>query len=86
MILVKKFRRHVGGQVLGTAPRTGLASPARQGEKPLVAQVKPLTAAQKDQMYKNQTRSEMQRRLDRAKEVFNPRKGEFGITELLLGR
>jgi len=37
-------------------------------------------------MYKNQTRSEMQRRLDRAKEVFNPRKGEFGITELLLGR
>jgi hypothetical protein len=73
-------------QVLGTAPRTGIASPARQGEKPLVAQVKPLTAAQKDQMYKNQTRSEMQRRLDRAKEVFNPSKGEFGITELLLGR
>lgn len=73
-------------QVLGTAPRTGIASPARQGEKPLVTQIKPLTAAQKDQMYKNQTRSEMQRRLDRAKEVFNPSKGEFGITELLLGR
>lgn len=73
-------------QFLGTAPRTGISAPLAQGAKPLVAQVKPLTAAQKDQMYKNQTRSEMQRRLDLARERFNPRGGEFGISELLFGR
>ena len=73
-------------QFLGTAPRTGVAAPARQGKKPLVAEIKPLTAAGKQQMYKNQTRNEMQRRLDLAKERFNPSKGELGITELLFGR
>jgi hypothetical protein len=73
-------------QFLGTAPRTGVSAPARQGEKPLVAQVKPLTEAQRTQMNKNQTRSEMQRRMDLAKERFNPRKGEFGLSELLFGR
>lgn len=73
-------------QFLGTAPRTGISAPLPQGAKPLVAEIKPLTAAQKDQMYKNQTRSEMQRRMDLAKERFNPRKGEFGLTELLFGR
>lgn len=73
-------------QFLGTAPRTGISAPTTQGAKPLVAQIKPLTAAQKDQMYKNQTRSEMQRRLDLVKERFNPRGGEFGLSELLFGR
>jgi hypothetical protein len=73
-------------QFLGTAPRTGVSAPARQGEKPLVAQVKPLTEAQRTQMNKNQTRSEMQRRMDLAKERFNPLKGEFGLSELLFGR
>ena len=73
-------------QFLGTAPRTGVSAPARQGEKPLVAQVKPLTEAQRTQMNKNQTRSEMQRRMDLAKERFNPLKGEFGFSELLFGR
>lgn len=73
-------------QFLGTAPRTGVSAPARQGEKPLVAQIKPLTAAQRQQMNKNQTRNEMQRRMDLARERFNPRKGEFGLSELLFGR
>jgi hypothetical protein len=73
-------------QFLGTAPRTGVSAPARQGEKPLVAQIKPLTEAQRTQMNKNQTRTEMQRRMDLARERFNPRKGEFGLSELLFGR
>lgn len=73
-------------QFLGTAPRTGVSAPTTQGAKPLVAEIKPLTAAQRQQMYKNQTRSEMQRRIDLARERFNPRKGEFGLSELLFGR
>lgn len=73
-------------QFLGTAPRTGVSAPTTQGAKPLAAEIKPLTAAQRDQMNKNQTRSEMQRRMDLAKERFNPRKGEFGLSELLFGR
>jgi hypothetical protein len=73
-------------QFLGTAPRTGVSAPTSQGTKPLVAEIKPLTAAQKQQMYKNETRSEMQRRMDLARERFNPRKGEFGLSELLFGR
>jgi hypothetical protein len=31
-------------------------------------------------------RSELQRRVDLMKERFNPRKGEFGLSELLFGR
>lgn len=73
-------------QFLGTAPRTGVSAPTSQGTKPLVAEIKPLTAAQKQQMYKNETRGEMQRRMDLARERFNPRKGEFGLSELLFGR
>lgn len=73
-------------QFLGTAPRTGVSAPTTQGTKPLVAEIKPLTAAQRDQMNKNQTRSEMQRRMDLAKERFNPRRGEFGLSELFFGR
>lgn len=73
-------------QFLGTAPRTGVSAPTAQSAKPLVAEIKPLTAAQRQQMNKNQTRSDMQRRMDLAKERFNPRKGEFGLSELLFGR
>lgn len=73
-------------QFIGTAPRTGISAPTAQGAKPLAAEIKPLTAAQRQQMNKNQTRSEMQRRLDLARERFNPRKGEFGMSELLFGR
>jgi hypothetical protein len=73
-------------QFLGTAPRTGVSAPTSQGAKPLVAEIKPLTAAQRQQMNKNQTRSEIQRRMDLAKERFNPSKGEYGLTELLFGR
>ena len=73
-------------QFLGTAPRTGVSSPGRVGEKPLVAEIKPLSAAQKKQMQSDLVRSEMQRRLDLAKERFNPAKGEFGLSEVLFGR
>lgn len=73
-------------QFLGTAPRTGVSSPGRVGERPLVAEIKPLSAAQKKQMQSDLVRSEMQRRLDLARERFNPVKGEFGISEVLFGR
>jgi hypothetical protein len=73
-------------QFIGTAPRTGVSAPTTQGAKPLAAEIKPLTAAQRDQMNKDQTRSEMQRRMDLAKERFNPRRGEFGLSELFFGR
>lgn len=73
-------------QFLGTAPRTGIASPTRKGERPLTAQIKPLTAAQRRQMNKNQTMNELQRRLANALGVFAPGKGEFGITEVLFDR
>lgn len=73
-------------QTLGTAPRTGVSSPSRVGPKPLTAQVRPLTQTQRAEQQRQQNRSELQRRLDLFGERFNPRKGEFGITELLLGR
>jgi len=73
-------------QFLGTAPRTGVSSPSRVGEKPLAAQIKPLSAAQKKQMQSDLVRSEVQRRLDLARERFNPARGEFGISEVLFGR
>jgi hypothetical protein len=70
-------------QAIGTAPRTGVASPQRTTPAPLTQQIKPLTAAQRVQMQQRANRNELQRRVDRAREVFNPRKGEFGISELL---
>jgi hypothetical protein len=73
-------------QVLGTAPRSGVASPARTGPKPLTAQIRPLSQAQRTEQQRQQNRSEAQRRLDLARERFNPGKGEFGLSELLFGR
>lgn len=73
-------------QALGTAPRTGVASPARTGPQPLTAQIRPLTQAQRTEQQRQQNRSEAQRRLDLARERFNPRRGEFGLSELLFGR
>ena len=73
-------------QALGTAPRTGTASPSRVGEKPLTAQIRPLTQVQRTEQQRQQNRSELQRRMDLAGERFNPRKGEFGLSELLFGR
>ena len=72
-------------QALGTAPRTGVASPART--VPYVTpQVRPLTSAQRTEVQRQQNRNEAQRRIDLAKERFNPRRGEFGLSELLFGR
>jgi hypothetical protein len=73
-------------QAIGTAPRTGVASPARTGPQPLTAQIRPLTQAQRTEQQRQQNRSEAQRRIDLAKERFNPRRGEFGLSELLFGR
>jgi hypothetical protein len=73
-------------QAIGTAPRTGVANPARTGPQPLTAQVRPLTQAQRTEQQRQQNRSELQRRLDLAGERFNPRRGEFGLSELLFGR
>jgi hypothetical protein len=73
-------------QALGTAPRTGVASPARTGPQPLTAQVRPLTQTQRTEQQRQQNRSELQRRLELAGERFNPRRGEFGLSELLFGR
>jgi hypothetical protein len=73
-------------QALGTAPRTGVASPARTGPQPLTAQIRPLTQAQRTEQQRQQNRSEFQRRMDLAGERFNPRRGEFGLSELLFGR
>jgi len=37
-------------------------------------------------MIRRQNRNELQRRMDLAKERFNPRRGEFGLSEILFGR
>ena len=73
-------------QALGTAPRTGIANPPRVGAKPLTAQIKPLTKAQRLEQQRQQNRSELQRRLELAGQRFNPLRGEFGLSELLRGR
>ena len=73
-------------QFLGTAPRTGVSAPQAQGEKPLAAEIRPLTQAQREKMNQQATQSEMQRRMELAKQRFNPRKGEFGLSELIFGR
>jgi hypothetical protein len=73
-------------QALGTAPRTGASSPTRVGPQPLTQQIRPLTQEQRTEQQRQQNRSEAQRRLDLARERFNPRRGEFGLSELLFGR
>lgn len=79
--IVPKFR-----QFIGTAPRTRAASRPRASESPLTAQVKSLTPNQRAELQRQQNRGELQRRIDLAKERFNPRRGEFGLSELLFGR
>jgi hypothetical protein len=72
-------------QAIGTAPRTGVASPQRT--TPVVTpQIRPLNQAQRAEMDRRQNRNELQRRADLVRERFNPAKGEFGISELLFGR
>jgi predicted DNA repair protein MutK len=72
-------------QALGTAPRTGVASPTRVGPQPLVQQIRPLTQAQRTEQQRQQNRSEAQRQFDLMRERFNPRRGEFGISEAVRG-
>lgn len=73
-------------QFLGTAPRTGVSAQPRVGEQPLTATVKPLTTAQRAEVQRQANRGELQRRVDLLKERFNPRRGEFGLSEILFGR
>jgi hypothetical protein len=73
-------------QAIGTAPRTGAASPSRAGSRPLTAQVRPLTTAQRAEVTRQQNRNELQRRIELAQQRFNPGKLEFGLSELLRGR
>lgn len=73
-------------QAIGTAPRTGVASPTSAKPRPLVAQVRPLTSAQRAEMSRQQNRNELQRRIELAQQRFNPSKLEFGLSELLRGR
>jgi hypothetical protein len=72
-------------QALGTKPRTGVASP-RPTQSAVTPTIKPLSVAGKQEMKRRQNRNELQRRVDLMKERFNPRKGEFGLSELLFGR
>jgi hypothetical protein len=37
-------------------------------------------------MQRQQNRNALQQRMDLVKERFNPRRGEFGLSELLFGR
>jgi len=73
-------------QFVGTAPRTGATAQPRLGEQPLTATLKPLTSAQRSEITRQNNRNEIQRRVDLLKERFNPRRGEFGLSELLFGR
>jgi hypothetical protein len=72
-------------QALGTAPRTGVASPTRVGPQPLVQQIRPLTQTQRTEQQRQQNRSEAQRQFDLMRQRFNPRGGEFGVSEALRG-
>ena|GEM_PF-1797547 len=73
-------------QFIGTAPRTNVAGKPRMAEAPLTAEIKPLSAQGKAEMNRRQNRNELQRRLDLVKERFNPRKGEFSLSEFIFGR
>lgn len=72
-------------QTIGTAPRTGVASPQRRGPA-VTPQIRPLNQAQRTEMQRRQNRNELQKRMDLVRERFNPAKGEFGVSELLFGR
>lgn len=73
-------------QFIGTAPRTGVSAQPRVGQQPLTAEIKPLTTAQRAEAARQFNRNEVQRRMDLVKERFNPRRGEFGLSEILFGR
>ena len=72
-------------QTFGTAPRSGVASPSRVGPA-ITPQIRPLNQAQRNEAQRRQNRNEVQKRMDLARERFNPLRGEFGLSELLFGR
>ena len=73
-------------QAIGTAPRTGVAATPTSANQPLTAEIRPLSSKEKTNMINRENRNEVQRRIDLAGERFNPRRGEFGLSELLFGR
>ena len=73
-------------QLIGMAPRSGVASKTPLPNQPLTAEIKSLSDQSKMEMIRRQNRNELQRRADLVKERFNPTKGEFGLSELLFGR
>lgn len=73
-------------QFIGTTPRTNVAGKPRTAEAPLTAEIKPLSAQGKAEMNRRQNRNELEKRMDLFKERFNPRRGEFGLSELVFGR
>jgi len=81
--LISKFR-----QTLGTAPRTGYANPdfKTTTQTTTTPQVTALSPQQRKTMKQRQNRNELEKRVDLFKERFNPSRGEFGFSELILGR
>jgi hypothetical protein len=73
-------------QAIGTAPRTGVAAKPTPVNQPLTAEIRPLSSKEKTNMINRENRNEIQRRIDLAGERFNPRQGDFGLSELLFGR
>ena len=71
---------------IGTAPRTGVSAKPRKAERPLYAQVTQTSPASVKESQRLANRNELQQRIDLMRERFNPRKGEFGLSELLFGR
>jgi len=75
-------------QAIGTRPRTGVASPQPQRSsanyKP--AQITKATPQAVANLEKQRTQNEFQRRMQLARERFNPSRGEFGLSEMLFGR
>ena len=76
-------------QTLGTAPRTGYASPnnsvQEQNRRRIDRASNPPQIIQGTKI-STPVQNELSRRVNNAKERFNPAKLEFGITELLFGR
>jgi hypothetical protein len=77
-------------QFLGTKKRSGIADrelpKPNQPLIPVIPEISAPSAQSKMEMIRRQNRNELQRRADLIKERFNPRKGEFGLSELLFGR
>jgi hypothetical protein len=74
-------------QTIGTRSRTGVATRDNRSSKtPVTPTIRPLTSTQKAEAERLRNRNELERRLDLARERFNPARGEFGFTEIFFGR